>query len=307
MKSLGHRLPRRVVLRAPAKVNLHLEVLRERRDGYHEIETILQAIDIQDCLQVTLQRLHPGGEPEIELMVRPSAAAPDDHTNLCWRAARLFCDRMQVSGHLQIELLKDIPTGAGLGGGSSDAMAVLVACNNLFETGLDTTHLERLGAEIGSDVPFFARGGTQLGRGRGTELTPLAPLRKVCFVVLKPSFSIDTGNIYRGLKLGLTAHVPAVSLQVVKPLLARFPCRPWFGFNRLEEVVLPSYPELSRLLLRLREDAAVAMLAGSGSAIYGVFEHAEQAARLVREMAPTMEFVRFVGPQAVGVRVIGGT
>lgn len=297
---------RRVRMLAPAKVNLHLEVLRQRRDGYHEIETILQAIDVQDQLRVSLLEVFPGGEPEISLQVRPPGAAPADESNLCWRAARLFCQRLGVSGSVNIELEKVIPSGAGLGGGSSDAMAVLVALNHLFDTGQDLAQLAALGAEIGSDVPFFAAGGTQLARGRGTELTPLPQLRQVSFVVLKPPFSIATQHAYRDLKMGLTVRAPVANLQVIKPLLARFPSRPWFGYNRLEDVVLPTHPELSRTLLRLREETALAMLTGSGSAIFGVCRDARHADRVVAEFADSMEFARRVGPLAGGVRIVEG-
>ncbi len=295
---------RRIRALAPAKVNLHLEVLRRRRDGYHEIETILQAVDVHDRLQITLRREFRGGQPEIELAVHPRAAAPADETNLCWQAARLFCDHANVSGELQIELEKVIPAGAGLGGGSSDAMATLMACDHLFGTGLDRAQFEQLGARIGSDVPFFAAGGTQLGRGRGTELTPLPPVRKVHFLIFKPQFSVDTGSAYGELKMGLTVRSPVASLQVIKPLLARFPERPWFGFNRLEEVVLPAHPELSRVLLRLREEVPLAMLSGSGSAIFAVCEQADVAARLIRELAPSMVFARTVGPLSTGARLL---
>lgn len=306
MTSPPRQAPRHVRLLAPAKLNLHLEVLRRRRDGYHDIETILQAIDLQDRLRVSLLERYAGGEPQIELLVRPQGSAPVDEANLCWQAARHFCHRRQVSGYLRIELEKEIPSGAGLGGGSSDAMAVLVACNRLFDTGLDLDQLAALGADIGSDVPFFAAGGTQLGRGRGTEMTRLPRLRQVFFVVLKPPFAVSTSHVYSDLKMGLTARAPAANLQVIKPLLARFPARPWFGYNRLEDVVLPAHPELSRVLLRLREKTAVAMLSGSGSAIFGACQSARQAEGLVAEFSAAMEFARCVGPLATGVQLTEG-
>ncbi|MDY0108693.1 MAG: 4-(cytidine 5'-diphospho)-2-C-methyl-D-erythritol kinase [Candidatus Krumholzibacteria bacterium] len=306
MKHVPQTVPRSIRLLAPAKLNLHLEVLKRRHDGYHEIETILQAVDIQDLLDVSLLAEYPGGEPRIDLQVQPYGSIPDDETNLCWQAARAFCRTQRRSGHLRIELKKDIPAGAGLGGGSSDAMAVLIACNRIFATDLDDRQLALLGAEIGSDVPFFLMGGTQLGRGRGTDLTPLPTLRQVHFVVLKPAFSVATGSAYADLKLGLTVRPPVANLQVIKPLLARFPSRPWFGFNRLEDVVLPAHPELSRLLMRLREETPLAMLTGSGSAVFGVCDRVEQAVRLLREFSPSMEFARSVSPLAGGVRIVDG-
>jgi len=301
------KLRRRVRLNAPAKINLHLEVLRLRHDGYHDIETILQAIDLHDTLQVTLlESFEAGTAPEIELLVKPAGSVTDGDDNLCIQAALLFCREQGVSGHLQMELQKNIPVGAGLGGGSSDAMAVLIACDRLFKTNLDQKELEAMGAKIGSDVPFFAAGGTQLGRGRGTKLTPLPALRSGTIVLLKPHFSCDTGNTYGALKMGLTVRTPAANLQVIKSLIVKFFDRPWFGFNRLEEVVLPTYPELSRILLRLREEAPVAMLSGSGSAVFGILQRSEQADALIHEFSAQVKFARTVTPLPRGVQVLEG-
>jgi len=272
-------------LLAPAKVNLHLEVLRRRADGFHDVETVMQAVDLKDRLQVTLSGACRGGDPEIEVLVRPNGRVPEDRTNLCWQAAEHFCHRFGVSGQIQIELDKEIPVGAGLGGGSSDAMAVLVACDHLFATGLDRRELAELGSDLGSDVPFFASGGTQLGRGTGTELTALPHLNRVHFLILKPSFSVDTESAYDALKMGLTVRTPAANLQVIKPLLARFPGRPWFGFNRLEDVVLPAHPELSRLLLKLREFTPVAMMSGSGSAVFRHRDTGEDLGKKLKDNA----------------------
>lgn len=297
---------RRIRLLAPAKLNLHLEVLKLRHDGYHEVETVLQAIDLQDRIQVTLRGPRRGGRPEVEVLMRPAGVVPEDEQNLCWQAATLFCHRLGVGGQIQIEVDKEIPVGAGLGGGSSDAMAVLVACNRLFDSGLDLDELAAMGAELGSDVPFFARGGTQLGRGRGTDLTPLPNLKRVPFIVLKPAFAVATEGAYRALKMGLTVRTPAANLQVIKPLLATFPGRPWFGFNRLEEVVLPQHPELGRLLLMMREEMPVAMMTGSGSAVFGVLRNAGRGEELIQELGSSLEFARLVEPSSRGVIVLEG-
>lgn len=181
-------------------------------------------------------------------------------------------------------------------------MAVLTACNRLFASDLGDDDLEALGAEIGSDVPFFARGGTQLARGRGTALTRLPNLGRVWFTVLKPTFGMATGGVYEALKMGLTARSPAANLQVIKPLLATFPARPWFGYNRLEDVVLPQYPELSRLLMTLRDASPVAMMTGSGTAVYGVFRRREQGEHLIQDLQPKLEFAQTVEPLVHGIR-----
>ena len=267
------RPPRRAVrMLAPAKVNLHLEVLHRREDGYHEIETIFQALELFDRLTVELIEPWTGRPPRIELSVAPAGSAPDDPSNLAWLAAALFCLRTGRSGRIRIDLIKEIPCEAGLGGGSSDAAAVLMACDRLFGTGLAPSDLEIMAAELGSDVPFFIRGGTQLGRGRGTELTPLAPVRGGRFVIIKPSLSLRTASVYEHVNLGLTSRSPKVNIRNTEALIARFPRGAWFGLNRLEDVVLPQHPALQRLLMELRNLASVAMLAGSGAAVFAVFD-----------------------------------
>ncbi len=293
-------------LRAPAKVNLHLEVLRQREDGFHDIETVLQAVALFDTIRVELLGRFPRGKPRIDLSVTPAGVVPADRHNLCWQAARTFCRQTGRSGHLRLELTKEIPVAAGLGGGSSDAAAVLVACDRLFGTGLEPDRLEQMGAELGSDVPFFIRGGTQLGRGRGTELAGLPLIRGCNFLILKPDIQLKTSQVYGKLKMGLTVRSPKANIAGVKPLIARFPTSSWFGFNRLEEVVVPSQPVLQRILLRLREVAPVAMLSGSGAALVAVFPAEGCTQEITDEFARSCSFVRVVAPHVAGVEFMDG-
>jgi 4-diphosphocytidyl-2-C-methyl-D-erythritol kinase len=294
---------RSVVARAPAKVNLHLEVLRHRHDGYHEVETILQAVSLYDELRVTLAEQYSGGRCDIELTLRPGSGIPADETNLCWRAADHFCREVGVSGRLVIHLDKNIPSAAGLGGGSSDAAAVLVACDRLFGTNLDKVELEKLAAPLGADVPFFIRGGTALGRGTGTILTQLPGIRTGQFLIVKPDLDLKTNEVYGNLKMGLTVNVSKVNIAVIKSILARFPQSTWPGFNRLEEAVLPQQPFLQRLVHQLREAAPVAMLSGSGSAVVAVFGEGEDFAELKAELVSAGLFVRVVEPHVSGVEI----
>lgn len=296
---------RKLRLRAPAKVNLHLEVLRRRHDGYHEVETVLQAVQLFDHLEVALDEQWLGREPEIAIDVDgPVRGVAADETNLCWRAARLFCREQKVSGRIRLSLHKEIPAGAGLGGGSSDAAAVLVACDRLFETHLDVMDLQRLGSELGADVPFFIRGGTALGRGIGTILTPLPTVHSCQFLIIKPSLNLSTQDVYGRLNLGLTVQSPKASIAVIKPILARFPQKTWPGFNRLEDVVLPGQPGLQRLVHELREIAVVAMLSGSGSAVYGVFPADHELAKIAGGFSEAGMFARVVGPHPGGVEIM---
>ena len=291
---------RTVKVRTPAKVNLHLEVLRQRHDGYHEIETIFQAVSLFDHLKVTLVERFPGGEPEISLTVAPAGSAPLDEKNLCWQAARHFCREQKVSGRLNIHLEKAIPSAAGLGGGSSDAAAVLLACDRLFGTGLEAGQLEKLATPLGADVPFFIKGGTAMGRGIGHILTALPTIRTGQFLIVKPAMELKTSDVYSNLKMGLTVNSAKANIQVLKPILARFPQRTWPGFNRLEEVVLPRQPLLQRIVHELRELAPVAMLSGSGSAVVAVFPDGRAIDEIVQEFEGAGLFVSVLRPHPAG-------
>jgi len=304
----GRRVVNQTVsLRAPAKVNLHLEVLRQRHDGYHEIETIFQAVTLFDTVAVTLEEAWPGGEPEILIQVTPAKSAPTDETNLCWQAARHFCKTQRVSGRILIALTKEIPSAAGLGGGSSDAAAVLVACDRLFNTGLEPSQLEKLGSPLGADVPFFIRGGTAMGRGIGDVLTALPPVNSGQFLIVKPDLDLKTPDVYANIKMGLTVNSSKANIGVMKSILSRFPQKTWPGFNRLEDAVLPQQPFLQRLVHQLQEVAPVAMLSGSGSAVVAVFEDGHPLDELVDEFQSAGLYVRVVRPHAKGVEVGGGS
>lgn len=291
--------------RAPAKINLHLEVLRRRHDGYHDIETILQAVALYDEVQVTLREQYPGGEPNIQMSVDGPAGVPANDENLCWLAARHFCREVEVSGNIAVHLIKKIPSEAGLGGGSSDAAAVLKACNLLFDTNLSDNKLEKMGVALGADVPFFIRGGTALGRGIGADLTPLPTLRSGQFLIVKPDIQLKTPDVYGEMKMGLTVNSTKANIRVIKPLLARFPQKTWPGFNRLEEVVLPSQPAVQRLVHRLQELSPVAMLSGSGSAAFAAFDDQEDLSEAVAEFKDAGLFVKVVGPHPAGVELVG--
>lgn len=294
-----------VKVSAPAKINLHLEVLRLRHDGYHDVETILQAIEIFDEVTVTLVEQYPGGPPKISLTVIGAPSLPVDETNLCWRAALHFCREASVSGKISIRLKKNIPIAAGLGGGSSDAAAVLKACDHLFATGFSDGELEEMAAPLGADVPFFIKGGTAMGRGIGTILTPLPTLRSAQFLIVKPHLKLQSNQVYPELRMGLTVNAPKANIGVIKPMLARFPQTNWPGFNRLEEAVLPSQPVVQRLVHRLQELAPVAMLSGSGPTAFAAFAADENLAEIVAEFEEAGFYVKVVKPHPNGAQLEG--
>jgi len=264
--------------RAYAKVNLGLEVLFRRDDGYHELRTILQTIDLHDRLTFEAR---PNG---IELAVDENVV-PGGEENLVTRAARLLAERLGRRVGARIELDKRIPVGRGLGGGSSDAAMTLLALNQLWDVGLSQADLCRLGAELGMDVPFFLHGGTALGIGRGDEVFPLALQVDVPIVLILPDFAISTAAAYR--ELILTKREASLKLQ-------DFASSSLSGEDGLPELTndleaatrehLSSIKEYKKSLLDL--GAVVSLMSGSGSAVFGIFDDGaagESAARSLAE------------------------
>ncbi|MBV9081396.1 MAG: 4-(cytidine 5'-diphospho)-2-C-methyl-D-erythritol kinase [Acidobacteriaceae bacterium] len=275
-----------------AKLNLDLRVLYKRDDGYHELRTIFQTINLKDRLHIEFR---PDRKTHIE--VSSSVYIPD---NLVVRSAKLLLDYLKVSGWVRFALSKIIPLGAGLGGGSSNAAAVLLALPALIGKKIPYPDLVRLAESLGSDVPFFLQGGTALGLGRGTELYPLPdqPPRHAV-VVVAPGIHVSTPEAYRSLGRSLTS--PSVS-----PILREFQAITWNldrpGLDTLpltndfQLPVLRAHPSLANLARKLqRLGARPALMTGSGSALFGIFPSAEAAERAAADFPALMAFpVRFV-------------
>jgi len=280
-------------------VNLSLEVIRRRDDGYHEIETIFQCIDLADIIDIELTS---DSRIEIECSV---ADIPTDDRNLCHRAIVAMRSRSVPSLGARMHIEKHIPSGAGLGGGSGNAAGVLLAVCRGLRVDVPARELERIAAGLGSDVPFFLHGGTMLGRGRGDILDPLEPLRSGFFLVVKPEVSIPTAWVYSQPTFGLTSHRPRLNLRSVNSVLARFP-RSGLPFrNALEAAVLPAYPVVARLMEELlSEQPCFASMTGSGSAVYAIFEHEARAVEVARRFAARGLFASVAKParQAVEIR-----
>lgn len=260
---------------APAKVNLTLHVGVRRSDGYHEVRSVMQTVSL--CDTVTVERC--GGENRLKCAAAVTER-PED--NLCMRAAAAFAAAVgAAAAPVTVTLEKRIPTQAGLGGGSSDAAAVLRAMRALFAPWLSAGELETMAATLGSDVPFFVRGGTALATGRGEALSPLPPLRAGWFVIVKPRESFSTAAMYRRLdELPPTAGVPAD----LSGILTSGDVAALAGHlhNSFESVV----PQSSAVWECKRDLAAQGargtLLSGSGSAVFGLFD-SESAARRAAE------------------------
>jgi len=276
---------------ANAKVNLHLDVVRLRDDGYHEIETIFQSVGLADELIVEVT---DNGRIEITC---DDPGIPTDERNLCHRAVVEM--RRLTKGPLgaRIDLAKRIPTEAGLGGGSADAAAVLLAINRATRLHAPEGALFEVASRIGSDVPFMLKGGTMLGRGRGEILTPMTPLMSGFFLIVKPNVNISTAEVYAGFNSRLTRQRPRLNLRAVSSVLARFPeVSPPFR-NALEDVVCPSYPIVAKTLDELMsEQPCFASMTGSGAALFAVFRDREPAERLATKFSVRGFFSTVVKP-----------
>ncbi|MCE5310035.1 MAG: 4-(cytidine 5'-diphospho)-2-C-methyl-D-erythritol kinase [Acidobacteriales bacterium] len=272
--------PRRARLRALAKINLGLRVLHKRGDGFHELRTVFQTISLADTLDVEFE---PSRRTSIEL-----TGCDEIADNLVVRAARALMDAMRTTGKVRFHLIKRIPMGAGLGGGSSDAAAVLLALPVLAGREMAPDEMIALGAQLGSDVPYFFLGGTALGLGRGTELYPLPEIPAAPLVLVAPAIHVSTAEAYRALDLGLTSDVE-------QNMIDSFQSRVSFVGNGMskgssagvlgndfEGVVFDRHPELRTLKRKLlRLGARAAMMTGSGSALFGIFDSRKDAARVL--------------------------
>lgn len=259
-------------LRCNAKVNLYLEVLGARQDGYHDIETVFHTISIPDTLTVT--RRETGFT-----LSSGSSDVPHDESNLALVAARRLLG--EGRGGVHIDLEKQIPVSAGLGGGSADAAASMVAVERLFGLGLSREELIEAACEIGSDVPFFLLGGCAMGRGRGERLTSLPCLPPLPVIVVAPPLKVSTKWAYESLRTGLTrgegrSKIKTDALEgAVKSLKSLL-------YNRFEELVFEKYPLVRWIKESFMQAGALgALMSGSGPAVFGVFEKEGDAAAII--------------------------
>jgi 4-diphosphocytidyl-2-C-methyl-D-erythritol kinase len=281
-----------LALRCPAKINLWLRVLGRRRDGYHEIETVLHTVDLSDMLRL---KRHEG-----HIALRCNVGGLSGRENLVWRAADLLRREPARDRGVSIVLRKRIPIAAGLGGGSSDAAAALCGLNRVWSLGLRERELEAYGARLGSDIPFFVRGGCALARGRGELLMPLRSLRTAWVVIVNPLFGLSAGQVYGLLPAGLTTSRTSDTIARrifeagdLEEIAAR--C-----VNDLEQGLFPRYPLLRLLKQELVNAGAVgASLSGSGPSVFGLFrtrETAQEGARSVSGPGRAVFVCRTTGP-----------
>ncbi len=257
-------ISRELTVAAPAKINLFLQVVGERPDGYHEINSLFQAIDLADTLK--LSRIDKGVE-----FTCSDPSLPADESNLVIRAWELMRLRFDLPGGIKADLEKRIPIGAGLGGGSSDAAATLKAVNQLFELGLDRSRLSQLGSELGSDVPFFFSSGSALVEGRGELITDVKLPLDYHILLIIPDFQIRTKSAFAELRNFLTNYSTKSSLPIAISGADFYVTLNSLG-NDFQALVCRWHPELETAIKAMRTaGASCVALSGSGSAIFALF------------------------------------
>ncbi len=267
-----------LILKSPAKINLFLEVLRKREDGYHEILTLMQAVDIWD--ELVLERRKSG--------IKVSSDNPDCPTNkgnLAYRAASFILNEAKVNQGVSIHIKKRIPISSGLGGGSSNAAATLQGINQLFELGLSDRKLHGLASRIGSDVPFFLYSGQALARGRGDEIEPRTFYRDYWLVLVCPEFQVSSQWAYQEVKISLTRKGKRVNYKFLGSSRGFFEALAHFR-NDLEEVVTREHRVVQEIKEILADSGAVkSSMSGSGPTVYGVFDQKPQAEEVARKLS----------------------
>ncbi len=250
-----------MLYKAPAKINLSLDILKKREDGYHELKMIMQTVSLYDIIDIELS--------DKMILTSNKTDIPLNEKNLVWKAADIFFNHTKINKKCKIHIEKNIPDGAGLGGGSSDAATTLLALNEIFRTNLTENQLINLGVQIGADVPFFILKGTCLAEGIGEKLTKIKNKTNPYILIYKPEFSISTKWAYENLNLQNKTKYNIDN--IVKNLNNSF-----YDFkdifNYLEDVSIPHYPQIEIIKNTMKNlGATSSLMSGSGSSVFGIF------------------------------------
>ena len=275
----------RIQMKALAKVNLGLDVIRRREDGYHEVKMIMQTVRLYD--RIILEKTQKGISMETNL-----SFLPVNEQNIAYRAAKMLMDEFHIQSGLHIKIDKHIPVAAGMAGGSTDGAAVLYGVNKIFELGLTKRQLMERGVKLGADVPYCIMRGTVLSEGIGEILTPVSSLPDFHILIAKPPVSVSTKHVYENLKLDkiekhpdIDGMVEALRIEDLHGVTQRME-------NVLETVTIPEHPEIQQIKeLMIKEGALNALMSGSGPTVFGIFDDREKGMR-ARDLLRKSSLVR---------------
>lgn len=268
-----------ISLKALAKINLGLDVVRRREDGYHEVRMIMQTIHLYDRLDIKRTK-------ELGIQIQTNLSfLPVNENNLIYKAAKLLMDEFSITDGVSVKLDKRIPVAAGMAGGSTDAAAMLIGVNRLFSLGLTKRQLMERGVQIGADVPYCIMRGTALAEGIGEELSPLPPMVKCPVLIAKPSISVSTKFVYQNLKLDDTTIHPDIDLLIDDIKAKNLHDIAAHMGNVLETVTIPNYPVIDEIKKHMLSNGAVgAMMSGSGPTVFGLFDDEDTAKKAYKAM-----------------------
>ncbi len=254
-------------LKAKAKINLSLDVIGKMDNGYHNLRMIMQTINLHDTIQMKRTK-------SSKIQIKTNLKwLPADERNIAYKTAELFLKEMNITEGAYIDILKRIPISAGLAGGSSDAAAVLVGLNKLYQTRLTKKELMLLGVQIGADVPFCILRGTVLAEGIGDILTPLNPIEDTDILIVKPNINVSTASVYGDLSVPDIKQHPQTEalLEAIQNGDNKFVFNNMY--NVLQEVTIPKYPQIQTIKEDMIKQGAIAsMMSGSGPTVFGIFE-----------------------------------
>ncbi|MFT4144945.1 MAG: 4-(cytidine 5'-diphospho)-2-C-methyl-D-erythritol kinase [Mobilitalea sp.] len=261
-----------ITVKAYAKINLGLDVIRKREDGYHDVCMIMQSLDLHDTITISKA-------PAENISIRTNLSyIPNDQGNLVYKAAASFLNYLSLKEGLSIKLEKTIPVAAGLAGGSSDAAATLKALNELYDAHLTETELMKIGVKIGADVPYCIKLGTALSEGIGEVLTPLPPMPSCSILLVKPDISVSTKHVYENLHL--SEHTLHPNIDTMKAALNNGDLTALTKNmdNLLQTVTIKDYPIITSIKHKMLElGAMTSLMSGSGPTVFGIFKDVELA------------------------------
>lgn len=287
----------KIVTKAYAKINLGLDVLRKRSDGYHDVKMIMQTVDLYDVLSFSKK------EEETITISTQKEELPVQEDNLIYKAVKLMKETYGFAGGVHVDLIKNIPIAAGMAGGSTDAAATLRGINELFELGVPVQELEKIAVKIGADVPYCIQGGTVISEGIGEVLTRLPDAPQCILLIAKPDISVSTKYVYENLNLPQISNHPdidALAEQIKKEDVSGMICH---MDNVLENVTEKKYEIITQIKkVMIKHGAMKALMSGSGPTVFGIFETMVQAADAYdslkeRGMAREIYISKFVNPK----------